>query len=311
MFAVNSEHEFYELFARECIKASSGKFTEWMQSGMQLFKNIIPKLSVGVDPHQDFSVSFQWEDAQKHYLEILNLPEVIGKKQGVRFIIAIDEFQNIVSFDENGSFEKKIRSVWQRQTLVTYCLYGSKRHMMNDLFNNPSKPFYRFGNITFLPKIKAEKWQFFIKDGFHNTNKEIAPGFVQAIITEMQCHSWYVQQFSYFVWVATRHAVTDEIFRDARVRLVESNAPFFMNICENLSPRQINLLKAVSSGESQLSSSVVLRRYGLGTSGTVTKNKNVLLEKDLLDQDESGLHFQDPVFEIWFRYMYFNEPYAK
>ncbi len=84
-----------------------------------------------------------------------------------------------------------------------------------------------------------------------------------------------------------------------------------MNICENLSPRQINLLKAVSSGESQLSSSVVLRRYALGTSGTVTKNKNVLLEKDLLDQDESGLHFQDPVFEIWFRYMYFDEPYAK
>ena len=311
MFSVNSEHEFYEIFARECIKSSSNLLEEWMKSGIEFFKNIIPKLSVGIDPSNDFSVSFDWEEAKKHHLEILNLPEVIAKKKGVRFVIAIDEFQNITNFHDAENFEKKLRAVWQKQKSVTYCLYGSKRHMMNEIFNSSSKPFYRFGDIKFLQKITAEKWKTFIKAGFKRTKKQIDGSFVNQIIADMNRHSWYVQQFSYFVWVATQDKVTDEIFFNAKRKLVQSNSPFFTNVCENLSPKQINLLKAVVKNEQQITSTAVLKQYDLGTSGTATKNKNTLIEKDILDLEDGNLTLQDPVFELWFRKIYFNENYAK
>ena len=82
-----------------------------------------------------------------------------------------------------------------------------------------------------------------------------------------------------------------------------------MNICENLSAKQINLLKAISKKEEQISSVSVIKKYDLGTSGTVVKNRNVLAEKDIIDVQENKAEFLDPVFELWFRRMYFNKDY--
>jgi len=47
--------------------------------------------------------------------------------------------------------------------------------MMTDIFNNPSKPFYRFGDIMLLQKIKREKWISFINSSFSKNGKSIDP----------------------------------------------------------------------------------------------------------------------------------------
>ncbi len=53
---------------------------------------------------------------------------------------------------------KKLRSVWQLQSHVSYCLYGSKKHMMEQMFQNASYPFYRFGDFFYLNKISEKDW---------------------------------------------------------------------------------------------------------------------------------------------------------
>lgn len=65
LFSVSSEEEFLEQFAREVIKASSSKWQEWMSSGKEFFKKLIPKLSLGIDPTTDFSLSFDWHELKK------------------------------------------------------------------------------------------------------------------------------------------------------------------------------------------------------------------------------------------------------
>ncbi len=174
LFAVSNEQAFLEMFTREVIKASSSRWQEWLNSGSLFFKKLIPKINIGIDPLTDFSIGFDLKELKKHSEEVLNLPELIAKKKGIRMIICLDEFQNIASFDDFVNFEKKMRAVWQRQKLVTYCLYGSKRHMMSDIFNNPSKPFYRFGDIILLTKIVEEKWVAFICKSFNETGKQIS-----------------------------------------------------------------------------------------------------------------------------------------
>ena len=173
LFAVSNEEEFLEIFAKNVIKASSTKWQEWLSSGKDFFKKLIPKLSIGIDPTTDFSISFDWKELKKNSDEILNLPETISKQKNIKFIICLDEFQNLSSFPDYPNFEKKLRANWQRQKNVTYCLFGSKKHMMADIFNNPSKPFYRFGDIILLQKISIEKWVLFILKGFKETGKQI------------------------------------------------------------------------------------------------------------------------------------------
>ncbi|WP_221621257.1 hypothetical protein [Breznakibacter xylanolyticus] len=74
---------------------------------------------------------------------------------------------------------------------------------MTDIFNNPSKPFYRFGDIMLLSKIETNKWVQFNCEGFKNTGKEIDVKTAQLIATLMKNHSWYVQQLAHYVWNIT------------------------------------------------------------------------------------------------------------
>lgn len=310
LFSVSSEEEFLEHFAREVIKASSSKWQEWMGSGKEFFKKLIPKLSLGIDPTTDFSVSFDWHELKKNSDEILNLPETIAQKRGVKFIICLDEFQNLSSFNDYLIFEKKLRACWQRHKSVTYCLYGSKRHMMTDIFNNPSKPFYRFGDIMLLQKIETKKWVSFICKSFANTGKQIDEKTAEIIPFVMKNHSWYVQQLAHYTWNVThKKATSTEVFT-ALKELINANSPLYQKETESISHTQLNLLKAVAKDETQFTSAAVMNKHQLGTPRNVSKNKTILINNDIIHEINNKFEFVDPAFELWFKKQFFNQPYV-
>ena len=103
--------------------------------------------------------------------EVLDLAEKIAREKGLKVVVCVDEFQNIAEFSEPGYFQKKLRSHWQHHQHVAYCLYGSKRHMMLDVFTNASKPFYKFGNLLFLNKIETSCLVEFFQGRFADTGK--------------------------------------------------------------------------------------------------------------------------------------------
>jgi hypothetical protein len=310
LFSVSSEEEFLEQFAREVIKASSSKWQEWMSSGKDFFKKLIPKLSLGIDPTTDFSLSFDWHELKKNSDEVLNLPETIAKKRGIKFIICLDEFQNLSSFNDYLFFEKKLRACWQRHKSVTYCLYGSKRHMMTDIFNNPSKPFYRFGDIMLLQKIETKKWVSFICKSFAATDKQIDEKTAGIIPLVMKNHSWYVQQLAHYAWNVThKRATTTEIYT-ALKELINANTPLYQKETESISHTQLNLLKAVAKDETQFTSTAVMNKHQLGTPRNVSKNKTVLINNDIIHEINNKFEFVDPAFELWFKKQFFNQPYT-
>jgi AAA+ ATPase superfamily predicted ATPase len=309
LFSVSSEEEFLELFAKEVIKASSPVLQDWVNAGKEFFQQLIPKLSLGLDPLTDFSLSFDWNELKKHRTEILNLPEKIAEAKGIEFIICLDEFQNLSSFQEYEQLEKAMRATWQRQKKVTYCLYGSKRHMMTDIFNNPSKPFYRFGAILMLQKIKREKWISFIVDSFAQTNKTISPEVAAWIPTLMKDHSWYVQQLAHYTWQSTDKVAGIEEINSALQELIHANSPLYQREVETLSTTQVNLLKAISSQEPKLSSKETIQKFHLGTSASVTKNKGILINADVITDENGTLEFLDPAFELWFQKLFFRKSF--
>jgi hypothetical protein len=309
LFSVSTEEEFLEVFAREVIKASSSKWQEWMISGKEFFKKLTPKISVGIDPQSDFSLGFDWKELNKHSDEVLNLPEHIAGKKNIRFIICLDEFQNLSTFTNAVALEKKLRASWQRHKSVTYCLYGSKRHMMTEIFNSPSKPFYRFGDIMLLPKIETTKWQQFIVQGFEQTGKRIRDEVALHIPHMMKNHSWYVQQLAHYTWnISAKHATIADI-NAALTELLYANSPLYQREIEILSQTQINLLKAICKGETKFTSAAVMQTYALGTPRNVSKNKTILTHNDIIHETNGIYEFLDPAFELWFRKQFLNQPY--
>ncbi|WP_300660897.1 ATP-binding protein [Fluviicola sp.] len=312
LFTVNNELDFFELFTREIIKATSTKWEDWLHDTKNFLSNLVPTVHVGVNPHLDFTIKYEHEKVREFADEILNLPERIAKEKGIRLVICLDEFQNLTNLLEYESLEKKMRAIWQRQKLVSYCLFGSRRHMLEEIFNNPSKPFYRFGDLMLLPKISEEAWVKFIQTSFKKTGKQISKEIATIIPRLMKNHSWYVQQLSHYVWNHSRQEpVNKQTIQNALTELIFANQPLYQREIEGMSATQVNLLKAIYQKEKQLTAGGVMRNYSLGTPRNVSKNRLVLEGRDMIIKEETGIYeFLDPAFELWFGKQYFQVQWA-
>jgi uncharacterized protein len=238
--------------------------------------------------------------------EILNLPEKIAKAKGIHVIVCIDEFQQLANLPGWKRLEGTMRSVWQGQHSTTYCLYGSKRHMMMDIFGNSKNPFYRFGQMMALKKIAKEYWKPFIHDSFYNHGKTISDDMIERICNTVQCHSWYMQQFCFLIWTRTATEVTEEIYQSQLTKLLDTNTDMFITDIDGMPASQIAFLRAVCMGETHFNAQQVVAEYGLGAPRTITKNKKALVERDFIEKSGDGFKMVDPVFELWFKREYCN-----
>lgn len=305
-FSIKTEAEFYRTFAREVITCAASTLEKRLEDVKQFLKNISPSITLKSDPTDSLSFDLKFETEDKDVMEVLELPEKIAKAKGIHIIVCIDEFQQLAQLTGYKSMEGKMRAVWQKQQAVSYCFYGSKRHMMLDIFNNSSNPFYRFGQVLFLQKIKKEEWIPFIVGSFQKTGKSITEQQAGRLCDIVKCHSWYLQQLCYFVWSGTSGKVTDETIERRTQQLIDTNMPMFMNDTENLTAAQTAMLRAVADGEYRFNSTAVVRKYELGSAQTITRNKRMLTERDFIEKEGNKYVFSDPIFERWFKKEYYK-----
>ena len=306
LFNVRNEEHFYQLLAQAVIKATSSRLEEAVENTRKFLSQLIPRITVGNEIAGDINLAFDWDELKRSPDEVLDLAENITSAKGLRIVVCIDEFQNIVSFDEPLYFQKRLRSHWQRHHKVSYCLYGSKRHMMMDIFTNPQMPFYKFGDLFFLSKIKTEHFAPFITERFAATGKSIDSDACLEIISLADNHPYYVQQLAQISWLrADNGHCSVQTVRQSHEALVEQLSLLFVNLTETLTNQQLALLHAMTAGETAFTSAEVMRKYRISSPMSVFRSKKALVEKDILDINAGTVSFQDPIYAWWLRYCYF------
>ncbi|HEX3241826.1 MAG TPA: ATP-binding protein, partial [Solirubrobacterales bacterium] len=110
------------------------------------FRGLRIQPTISVNP-EDGSFSFSFEvgrgdpDVDATLERLLELPAELGGARGRRAALVIDEFQEIVEIDPG--LPKLLRAVFQRQPEVAHVYLGSKRHVMERIFNDANEPFWR------------------------------------------------------------------------------------------------------------------------------------------------------------------------
>lgn len=302
IFSCRSDRDFYEAFASAVLKQTSSKWEEWVENARQFLSRITPKISMGTDPMTDFSISFEINPKNNDGEEILQLPEKIAHEKGYNIVVCIDDFQQITEFKDSKIFQKRLRSVWQLQKSVSYCLFGSKKHLMNELFEKKSYPFYKFGDTMYLPKIGTQDWIAYICRRFEATGKQIPKELAEKICQSMENHSSYVQQLAWLVWIHTDKVATEQDFEAAYQDIIDQNTPLFEKQTESLTSYQMNFLRAVIDGiHSEFTTQEVLHKYQLGSSANVSIVKRALIKKELIEIEKRQVVIPDPVMAVWLK----------
>lgn len=300
IFSCRSDADFYDAFASAVLKQTSTKVEEWMENIRQFLSRISPKISLGADPAADFSLSLELTPKREDIDEILQLPEKIAEKKGCRIVVCIDEFQQIGEFKDSKTFQKRLRSVWQLQKHVSYCLFGSKKHLMNELFERKSLPFYKFGDAIYLQKIATADWVGYIRSRFEATGKSIPAELAEEICRRVDNHSSYVQQLAWLVWTRTGKEATRQELEAAFQDIIDQNTPLFEKQTESLTSFQMNFLRAIIDGvHSEFTTQEVMRKYQLGSSANVSIIKRALIKKELIEIDKRRAVIPDPIMKVW------------
>jgi AAA+ ATPase superfamily predicted ATPase len=308
LFSVRTESEFMEAYAKAIIKCSSSKFEEWLLNAKNYLRAISPKISVDPTFNQEFSLSFDVKQIKNNADTILNLAETISQSRKIKIIVCIDEFQNIDNFTRPVEFQKKLRSYWQQHQHATYCLYGSRKSMLMQMFEKKAMPFFKFGEVIYLPKIERKYWIPFISEGFKKTGKTIAQSHIERIVDYTQEHPYYTQQLCYLVWSRSKRSVKEQDVSACIMQMVNQNANLFEREIESMSRSKINILKAIADGfHSSFSSAEVISTYDLGSSANVVKTMKALDMEEIIDKRSGAWYFIDPVFELWFKHRMMNK----
>ena len=302
IYDCRSEYDFYNAFAAAVLKQTASHFEEWRENATKFLGRLVPKLSFSPDPEADLSISLGINQKTHTPEEVLELPQNIAMKKNCRIVICIDEFQQIGEFPDAMAIQKKLRSVWQHQDKVTYCLFGSKKHLMETLFQKRSYPFFKFGDLMYLDVIPTETWIPYICSRFAERGKSLSETLAAKICESVKNNSYYVQQLAWLTLLNTENVATEEQFQSAYQDLIVQNAPVFAQQTEHLTSFQMNFLRAIlDEVHTDFGTEAIREEYNLGTYSNITRMKNTLIESDLIETTPNGIFITDPVMLPWLR----------
>ena len=300
IYDCRSEYDFYNRFASVLLKETATKTEQVLDNIKRFLVRLSPKISFSPEPMSEISLSLGITPQNYQPEEILQLPELIAQEQGVHLIICIDEFQQIGEFGDSLTVQKRLRGIWQHQQNVSYCLFGSKKHLMTKLFQNRKMPFYQFGEMMYLDKIPTDNWVKFICTRFKKQGKIISEELAQRICEKVDNHSSYVQQLAWNVLAETEKETTEQDFENGVQALMSQCSGLFEQQIQGLTSYQLNFIRALCRGvHTDFGSKAVLEEYNLGTKSNISRIKTALLERELIDVTEDGIFLEDPVFKLW------------
>ena len=303
IFSCRSEYDFYNMFAAAVLSQTASRLEEWKQNAQDFLSRLTPKMSFSPEPMQEYSISLGITPKTHTPEEILNLPQRIAEKKGYHIIMCIDEFQQVGDFPESLTVQKRMRTAWQHQENVSYCLFGSKKNMMTALFQQRSKPFYKFGQTMELGVIPTETWIPYLRDRFAMVGKVLPEDIAIKICDKVQNYSSYVQELAYDTFLRTKTEPASEMTLDMAFEdLLDENTSMFIEKTERLTSYQLNFLHAISDGiHEDFGKSSVREEYNLGSSSNIPRVKTALLERELIEKKENGIFIADPVMEAWLK----------
>lgn len=251
------------------------------------FIQLLAKTVIGKVPSQR-------EDSLKHIFEYL-------KQSEKRIYIAIDEFQQIAEYPEDGT-EALLRSYIQFLPNVYFIFAGSKQHMMTDMFLSAKRPFYQSSQILNLPLINQDEYHHFANRWMGTRNLTMDPDTFAYLYNKVDGQTWYIQDILNRLYQNGKEITTAEI-DDVTLELVNEQEVAFVNYYDSLTDNQAALLSAIAQDKAVTSilSQDFISRHNLTAASSVSLALKTLINREFIYKYNGSYIIYDRFFGMWLR----------
>ncbi|MBR1577731.1 MAG: ATP-binding protein [Bacteroidales bacterium] len=222
-------------------------------------------------------------------------------------IVAMDEFQQIAEYPE-GNVIELLRGYVQKCKHTGFVFAGSKRRMMEKLFNSPSEPFYMSCSPLYLEAIPQEAYLRFASRHFNEAGKRISHEAFRRIYGLFEGHTWYVQRMlnELYAWTPPGDAATEDFVQPVLDHLLKLGARAFKEQLSTMAESQKRLLIAVArEGKVPgVTSYAFCKKHALKSPSTAQSAIRSLYEKELVTRDGTVYSVTNRLFGLWLRNEY-------
>jgi len=309
LYRVFSKKRFIEIYSGLLFSAAETRLEE----AGRLLREHLPRPRITFSPEGspmpftvEIDASLPKKEEDQIFQEMLEAPQKLAEKKKKRFHVAFDEFQEITRLDGH-EVESTMRSVFQHQSQVSYAFLGSRRKLLQEIFNDKGRPFYKSCKSIPLEEIPETEFAEFLFSRFKNGDLNVPRGIVSRILQTTQCHPYYTQQLCHEAWnlaYPTKTSLPENEWVAILDRAVEgvitANQYAYEEIYSGLTDSQRKLAYALSAQPTQkIYAAEYVRRFGLRSAPNVAKALHALEEKELVEKTSQGYRVSDIFFAQW------------
>ena len=297
IFSTNTLQDFVEMISKAVIEDALSREKSFMTKVLDFFKGlrptITPDLLTGMPTVSVNVVPVQAEYTLKSiftHLESLNK----------RVYLAIDEFQQITEYPEKGT-EALLRSYIQFVHNVRFIFSGSKKHLMEEMFCSPQRPFYQSTQLMELNPLHEEIYFDFASRFFEAKKGSFTRELFHSLYQRFDGYTWYIQAVMHRLYEQEKHVSTESQLSDAILFQINTMSSYYQTLTTFLTDNQFSLLKAIASARivPQPQSMDFILRYSLPNASSVKSALEVLTKKDLVYHTSEGYIIYDRFMGLW------------
>jgi hypothetical protein len=274
---------------------------------LRVFQGLRITPVVTVDPDTgrlgfSFTAGRQREDVDATLERLLELPGELAAERGRKVALVLDEFQEIV--DVGPNLPKLMRSVFEQQPEVAHVYLGSKRHMLERIFNDENEPFWRSAKRMELGVIAPPLFRVYIEERFRATGKSVGAEVVDRVLEVTSGHPYATQELCYFLWEETpegNEAGVEEL-DIALAKVLRGEHAHFSLIWERAAKAQRLVLQALADEPGRPLSGEYRRRHNLPAASSVQRALEQLVKDELVSRAGRGdYRIAEPFLAPWLR----------
>ncbi len=304
LWSTDSAESFALSFARGLTEASTHTVEKMLLFAKERFPYLVPTAGLDDSGRPKISFTLSARDVSKPNLaQVLEAPQRLAERTQKTVVMVLDEFQQILEY-ENDLVERQLRSSIQHQRNVAYIFLGSRKHLIQKMVIDKTRPFYRSGPHFPLGPIGTEHWEPFIKARFERFGKLISQPQINWICQLSEGHPFYTQHLCHALWELAEpgHPMSEDLLRAALELLLKQEDYAYSVLWQSLGLNQRRMLQGLAwegSGATEPFSSAFVHTYGLRTASNVQRAIESLLPKDVIDQEGGRYFILDRFFKLW------------
>lgn len=299
-FGVLTVDDVAERFERAYREQLRGRLGRWLGAALRTMRPIV-RAGGGPVPA---SVELRPGDQAGSLLDRLAVPRLLHERHGARFVIVLDEFQDVLRAGDR--IDATIRSeIEQHGDTVGYVFAGSHPGLMTELFADRRRAFYAQATPVELDVLDPVDVAEFVGARFEESRRD--PGTALGPLLDLAAgHPQRSMLLADNLWRHTPAGATADVETwTMTLRTVGAQVAGELEaVWRGLRATQQGVLAAVADDPGALLSGPVLHDHGLRRGGGTSTALRVLVDAGLVVRDDGRAtrhRVVDPLLAVWLR----------